>query len=93
MCLGIPARVVEITDKQHMLAIVDVAGVKRQVNMTCVVDGTNPIEATVGQWVLLHVGFAMSRIDEAEAQATLELLRTLGEVEPELAAMHNSGRS
>ena len=93
MCLGIPARVVEITDKQHMLAIVDVAGIKRQVNMTCVVDETNPIEATVGQWVLLHVGFAMSRIDEAEAQATLDLLRTLGEVEPELAAMHNSGRS
>ena len=93
MCLGIPARVVEITDKQHMLAIVDVAGIKRQVNMTCVVDESNPIEATVGQWVLLHVGFAMSRIDEAEAQATLDLLRTLGEVEPELAAMHNSGRS
>lgn len=93
MCLGIPARVVEITDPANNLGIVDVSGVRRQVSLACVVDDANPLASLIGKWVLLHVGFAMSVIDEAEAQATLDLLKSLGEVEPELAAMQASGRS
>ena len=93
MCLGIPALVVEITDEAHALGIVDVSGVRRLVSFACVIDDAAPVASLIGKWVLLHVGFAMSVIDEAEAQATLDLLKSLGEVEPELAAMHNSGRA
>lgn len=93
MCLGIPARVVEITDAANNLGIVDVSGVRRQTSFACVVDEANTLDGLVGKWVLLHVGFAMSIIDEAEAQATLDLLKSLGEVEPELAAIQASGRT
>lgn len=93
MCLGIPAQVVEITDAANNLGIVDVSGVRRQVSFACVVDETSPLDGLIGSWVLLHVGFAMSIIDEAEAKATLDLLHSLGEVEPELRAMQGSGRT
>ncbi len=91
MCLGIPGQVVEISDADKKLATVDVGGVKRQVNMACVVDEQHPIEDCVGEWVLVHVGFAMSRIDEQQAAETLEILTELGEVQEELAAMRASG--
>jgi len=87
MCLGIPGQIVEITDAMQMLARVDVAGVKRPVNLACVIDEEHPIERCIGDWVLVHVGFAMSRIDEAEAQKTLAILNELGELEEELTAM------
>lgn len=73
MCLGIPARVVELIDAELQLAKVDVSGVRRVVNVA-LLDG----EIAVGDWVLLHVGFALSRIDEAEALETLQLLEQLG---------------
>jgi hydrogenase expression/formation protein HypC len=79
MCLGIPARIVRIDDAQRMLATAEIGGVRRQVNIMCVVDDAHPPDACVGEWVLLHVGFAMSRIDEAEAAETLRLLSELGE--------------
>jgi len=79
MCLGIPAQIVRIDDAERMLATADVGGVRRQVNIICIVDDEHPAEACVGDWVLLHVGFAMSRIDAAEADATLRLLTELGE--------------
>jgi hydrogenase expression/formation protein HypC len=85
MCLGIPGRIIRVTDAGRKLAMVDVGGVQREVNVACVVEG--PIEDCVGYWVLIHVGFAMSRIDEAEAAATLRVLTELGEVQQELAAM------
>ena len=91
MCLGIPAQVVEITDAANKLAWVDVAGVRRLSNIACVVDESHPIESCVGDWVLLHVGFAMSRIDEAEAARTLELLTELGEAQQQLDEMWMSG--
>jgi len=78
MCLGIPARVVRIDDAERMLATVEVGGVRRQVNIICIVDDEHPPGSCVGDWVLLHVGFAMSRIDEAEAAATLRVLSELG---------------
>ena len=74
MCLGIPGQITEITDIQNQLAIVNVGGVKRQVNIACIVDDTHPVESCVGDWVLVHVGFALNRLDESEAAETLKLL-------------------
>lgn len=93
MCLGIPGRVVEIRDAEKKLAMVDVGGVKRQVNLACIVDEAHPVESCIGNWVLVHVGFAMSRIDEQQAAETLAILTELGEVQEELAAMRASGQA
>lgn len=93
MCLGIPGRIVEIVDRERKLGLVDVSGVRRQVNLACIVTADHPIDACVGDWVLVHVGFAMSRIDEREAAATLEILTELGEVQAEHEAMRASGRA
>jgi hydrogenase expression/formation protein HypC len=70
MCLGIPGQIVAITDVNQKLALVNVGGVKRQVNIACIVDEDHPTESCVGDWVLIHVGFAMNRIDEQEAAET-----------------------
>ncbi len=91
MCLGIPGQIVEIVDAADHLAVVSVAGVKRQINIACVVDETHPAASCVGDWVLVHVGFAMSRIDEEEAIKTLALLTELGEAQAELMSMQASG--
>jgi hydrogenase expression/formation protein HypC len=91
MCLGIPGRIVRIDDAAKRLATVDVGGVKRQVNVACIVDEEHPTESCVGAWVLIHVGFAMSRIDEAEAAETLKILHELGEAQAEMEAMRASG--
>ncbi|MDH3300928.1 MAG: HypC/HybG/HupF family hydrogenase formation chaperone [Acidimicrobiia bacterium] len=80
MCVGIPARVVALDSAGPHSATVEVEGVQRAVN-TILVDteeGTEPL--AVGDWVLLHVGFAMARIDEAEARETLAFMRELGSV-------------
>jgi hydrogenase expression/formation protein HypC len=87
MCLGIPGRVVEITDAANKLGLVDVCGVRRQINLACVVNEDHSVASCVGDWVLVHVGFAMSRINEEEAQLTLQLLRELGEAQNEIEAM------
>ena len=91
MCLGIPGCIVKIDDAARMLATVDVSGVRRQVNIACVVDEKHPVSSCVGDWVLIHVGFAMSRLDEAEAAETLRILTELGEAQAELEAMRLSG--
>jgi len=90
MCLGIPGRVVEITDAGSKLGLVDVCGVRRPVNLACVVNEAHPLAACVGDWVLVHVGFAMSRIDEHEAQLTLDVLKQLGEAQQEIEAMRQT---
>jgi hydrogenase expression/formation protein HypC len=90
MCLGIPGRIVAISDLSRKLATVDVSGVKREVNIACII-GERPIEACVGDWVLVHVGFAMSVIDEEQAAETLRILFELGEAQQEIAAMRASG--
>ncbi len=74
MCLGIPGQITEITDIQNQLAIVNISGVKREVNIACIVDDLHPIESCVGDWVLVHVGFALNRLDESEAAETLKIL-------------------
>ena len=90
MCLGIPGQIVEITNPDTLMAKVDVSGIRREVNIACVVDAAHPAEQCIGDWVLVHVGFAMSRIDEQEAQKTLALLLELGEAQQELQAMQDS---
>jgi hydrogenase expression/formation protein HypC len=92
MCLGIPGQVVSITDAERQLALVDVGGVQREVNLACIVSPEHPLAACIGDWVLVHVGFAMSRIDEAEAARTLETLAALGELQAETAAIQASGQ-
>ena len=91
MCLGIPAQIMAITDAERCMAKVNVGGVLREVNIACIVDEEHPIGQCVGDWTLVHVGFALSRIDEDEAQRTLELLAELGELQQELDAMERSG--
>jgi hydrogenase expression/formation protein HypC len=93
MCLGIPGQIVAISNPEHALGIVDVAGVRREIDLLCIVSEDHPLADCVGDWVLVHVGFAMSRIDEAEAAATLKILHELGEVQPELEAMRTSGQA
>lgn len=85
MCLGIPGQITAITDASRLMAMAEVSGVRREVNVACVAG--NDLEGLVGQWVLIHVGFAMSLIDEAEAAATLEALRDLGEAQEALDQM------
>ncbi|WP_435103326.1 HypC/HybG/HupF family hydrogenase formation chaperone [Arhodomonas sp. AD133] len=91
MCLGIPGQIVAISDADNLRGIVSVAGVRREINLHCVVDDDHPVTDCLGTWVLVHVGFAMSRIDEDEAARTLALLAELGEMQQELEAMEHSG--
>lgn len=76
MCLGIPAQVIEVTSDVFQLATVDVAGVRRTVNIGLVAADGQAVRP--GDWVLVHVGFALNRLDEAEAAATLQYLREMG---------------
>ena len=75
MCLGIPGEIAQVLPDRPDLAVVEVAGVRRTVNIGLLTED----EAKPGAWVLVHVGFAMSRIDELEAAATLEMLAGLGQ--------------
>ena len=70
--MPVPGRILEMVDEPNRLAKVDVAGVRRTVNIGLLDD------AGVGDFVLIHVGFALSKVDEAEAEATLSLLRGMG---------------
>ncbi len=90
MCLGIPGRIIRIDNADDMLATVDVCNVRRQINICCIVDEDHPVESCVGDWVLVHVGFAMSRINADEAAETLRILNELGEAQAELEAMRAS---
>jgi len=76
MCLGIPGQIVELIDEQHHIAKAEVSGVRRAINIGLLAEG--PDAVGVGDWVLIHVGFAMSKIDEEEARATREFLISLG---------------
>lgn len=75
MCLGIPGEIVEILPDHSDLAKVDVSGVRRAVNIGLITDE----DPRPGDWVLIHVGFALARIDEAEAKAALDFLEGLGQ--------------
>ena len=89
MCLGIPGRIVEIIDEDLMIAKAEVSGVRRNINIGLVHYDEERVD--VGDWVLIHVGFAMSRIDESEAHATLKALEEIGEeYEQELEELRTS---
>jgi len=84
MCLAIPGQIVQIVDASMQVAKAEVCGVRRNVNIGLL----TPEEAQVGNWVLIHVGFALSQIDEKEAQETYELLRSMGQaLDDELTLM------
>ncbi len=85
MCLGIPGQIIEVTDIKKKLATVNVAGVKRQVNIACIVDENHPPESCIGDWVLVHVGFAMNRINEKEAAETMQILQELAAAQAALS--------
>ena len=76
MCLGIPGKVIEMVDETNSIARVEVSGVRRNVNVALV----RPEGISAGDWVLIHVGFAMSKIDENEAHETMKALATMGDV-------------
>ena len=80
MCLAIPGKIVEIVDEENSIAKVEVGGVRRNVNVGML----DKEEAAVGNYVLIHVGFAMTRIDEHEAQETLRVLEEIGQYQDEL---------
>lgn len=75
MCLAVPARVVELVDETNQIAKVEIGGVRRNISVALLED------VKVGDWVLVHVGFAIQKIDEDEAEQTLTLLRQLGQTE------------
>ena len=75
MCLGIPGEVIELMTEHEDLAMVSVEGVKRAVNIGLLHDE----DLKPGDWIHIHVGFALSKIDEAEAKASLDFLTGLGD--------------
>jgi len=90
MCLAIPGHIIEMVDEPNRLARVDVAGVRRTVNVG-LLDAEAAGPAQLGDWVLIHVGFAISRVDEEEAAATLALLQGMGnDYETELEELRRS---
>jgi hydrogenase expression/formation protein HypC len=84
MCLAIPGKIIEIVDAENQIAKVDVGGVRRNIN-TGMLDA-----AQVGDYVLIHVGFAMSKIDEHEAEETLRVLKEIGEYQLEFEQFSTS---
>ncbi len=89
MCLGIPGKIIEIVDAPRFIAKADVSGVKRNINVGLLTSE----ESQVGNWVLIHVGFALSRIDEKEAAETFAFLKGMGDqLEQELEAMDASAK-
>lgn len=86
MCLAIPAKIIEIVDSENQIAKVEVGGVRRNVNIGML----DREDARVGNYVLIHVGFAMSRIDEKEAEETLKLLEELGDFQTEMDQFKSS---
>lgn len=86
MCLAIPGKIVEIVDQENQVAKVEVGGVRRNVNIGML----DPKETHVGDYVLIHVGFAMSKIDEKEAEETLRVLQEMGSYEEEFNQYRNA---
>jgi len=76
MCLGIPGRIVDFVDPGHQIAKAEVSGVRRNINVGLVL----PDGLDIGDWVLIHVGFALSKIDEEEARRTTDYLTQLGDL-------------
>ncbi|XBS70718.1 HypC/HybG/HupF family hydrogenase formation chaperone [Acerihabitans sp. KWT182] len=93
MCIGIPGQVVELVNDGCGNAWVDVCGVRRRVNIRLVCADDAAMAALPGQWVLVHVGFAMSLLNEAEARETLAALQAMGEVEADVGYFLRGGEA
>lgn len=93
MCIGIPGQVIALDDASPGNAWVDVCGVKRRVNVRLVCADAQAMAALPGQWILVHVGFAMSLLDEGEARETLAALEAMGEVEPDVGYFLHGGET
>ncbi|MFL6612229.1 MAG: HypC/HybG/HupF family hydrogenase formation chaperone [Pantoea agglomerans] len=89
MCIGIPGQIVALHEKQDDHAWAEVCGLRREVNIALVCE--DEPAALVGCWVLIHVGFALSRLDEREARQTLAALHAMGEVETDVALFLRGG--
>jgi hydrogenase expression/formation protein HypC len=87
MCLAIPGQIVEIYSDQRTTALIDVVGVRRKVDLGLLQDDM----PGPGDWVLIHVGFAMSKISEADAIDQMQTLRSLGEAEAAMEEVHGYG--
>jgi hydrogenase expression/formation protein HypC len=87
MCLGIPARVVAITDPARGLALAEVGGSSREVNLGCLVEPGEDTASLVDTWVMLFAGFAIARMTAEDAHTTLELLAAAGMAGAELAGL------
>ena len=87
MCLAIPAKIVEISPANQDSATVDVAGVRRRVDLGLLQDD----RPKLGDWVLIHVGFAMSKISEQDALDQMHTLEMLGENESAMEEIHGYG--
>lgn len=91
MCIGIPGQIVALHENQPDHAWAQVCGLRREVNIALVCEGER--EALIGCWVLIHVGFALSRLDEHEALDTLAALHAMEEVEADVALFLGAGKS
>jgi hydrogenase expression/formation protein HypC len=89
MCLAIPGKIVDIDSAQDHLGTVEVAGVRRKVDLGLIQDET----PAVGDWVLIHVGFAMTKISEHDALDQMRLLNMLGEAEQAMEEIRGYGTS
>ncbi|MHA6311282.1 MULTISPECIES: HypC/HybG/HupF family hydrogenase formation chaperone [Pantoea] len=89
MCIGIPGQIVALHETRIDHAWAEVCGLRREVNIALVCEGDR--EALIGCWVLIHVGFALSRLDQQEALETLAALQAMGEVEADVALFLTAG--
>src|SRR6202161_1583450 len=87
MCLAIPGKIVEISSDNQDSALVDVVGVRRKIDLGLLQDD----KPTLGDWVLIHVGFAMSKISEQDAADQMNTLRMLGEIDGGMQALQGYG--
>jgi hydrogenase expression/formation protein HypC len=89
MCLAIPGKIVELLAEERDLAVVDVLGVRRRIDLGLLQEDP----ATTGDWVLIHVGFAMSKISEVDALDQLRMLTEIGESEAAMEEVQGYGSS
>jgi hydrogenase expression/formation protein HypC len=88
MCLGIPGKITSIEDQEKLIVKVDFNGVQRNINMNCIVKSSGELKSMLNKWVLVHVGFAMSCIDEDEAKKTLEVLNEMEDLQSQMYNLH-----
>lgn len=93
MCIGLPCQIVRIHEQQPNMAVAQINGIQREIDISLVVNTDTPVSALVGQWVLVHVGFAMSLLDEQEALSTLEALCAMAEESDDVHFLLNPERS